>query len=556
MSTETVVLNGASLTVDDLVRLGTEPRTGVDVREESLRVVDKGHRMVEQVVEAYRRGEGEPIYGVNTGFGFFRHKKIKASDLSRLQKNILLSHAAGVAPGRGEDGYFGADTVRMTLAVRLNAFLKGLSGVSRELVLVIKEMINRGVIPVVPVQGSVGSSGDLCPLAHLFLPLVGEGQFYVLDEGAGNLRAGSDLGQVLGLEIPRLGPKAGLALTNGATFSAAMLALAVRQATILLDAGDVAASLSLEALCGKQAALHPQIHRARGLKGQETAAARMRALLEGSQLVDRSGDAQDNYSFRCAPQVHGASRDAVEYIRNVVEREINAATDNPLFFPEDGILSGGNFHGQPLALAADFLSIALAELASISERRTQALLDPHFNRNLPANLVARGGLDSGFMIAQYTAASLVSENKSLAHPASVDSIPTSANTEDHNSMSTIACRTSLEVVANARTVLGIELLVASQALEWRVLMGRDPVSGCPEEDLAHEAERFRSLAGRQGSSAVVDQLGRGTAAAYGAIRQRVPPLWEDRPLSSDIRAAAELVGSGLLTQIVQRATAA
>jgi histidine ammonia-lyase len=556
MSTETVVLNGSSLTVDDLVRLGAEPHTRVDVREESLRVVDRGQRMVEQAVDAYRRGEGEPIYGVNTGFGFFKHKRIQVSDLDRLQRNILLSHAAGVAPGRGEDGYFGADAVRMTLVVRLNAFLKGLSGVSRELVLVIKEMINRGVIAMVPVQGSVGSSGDLCPLAHLFLPLVGEGQFYVLDEGAGNLRAGSDLGLILGLEIPTLGPKAGLALTNGATFSAAMLALASHQATVLLDTADVAASLSLEALCGKQAALHPQIHRARGMKGQETAAARMRALLEGSRLLDRSGDAQDNYSFRCAPQVHGASRDAVAYIRDVVEREINAATDNPLFFPKHGILSGGNFHGQPLALAADFLSIALTELGSISERRTQALLDPHFNRNLPANLVARGGLDSGFMIAQYTAASLVSESKSLAHPASVDSIPTSANTEDHNSMSTISCRAALKVAASVRAVLGIELLVASQALEWRVLMKRDPVSGCPEEDLTHEAERFRALARRSGSSTVADHLGRGTAAAYGAIRQSVPPLWEDRPLSGDIAAAAELVGSGLLTQVTQGAMAA
>jgi histidine ammonia-lyase len=553
MSNAVVVLDGSGLTVDALVRLGADPTVSVDLDKGSVEAVERCHRMVQEAAEAYRKGEGVPIYGVNTGFGFFRHKRIGPGDLERLQRNILLSHAAGVAPGRGADGYFGPDIIRMALAVRLNAFLKGYSGVSRVLIEIIRDMINKGVVPRVPVQGSVGSSGDLCPLAHLFRPLVGEGRFYLRHEGPDRLRPGSELGAALARSIPPLGPKAGLALTNGATFSAALLALAARRARTLVDSADVAAALSLEAICGRGAALDGRIHTARGMRGQETAAERMRVVLSGSQLLDRSGDAQDNYSFRCAPQVHGASRDAVEYVWDVVEREINAATDNPLFFPDRGAVSGGNFHGQPLALAGDFLSLAMAELASISERRTQALLDPHFNRNLPANLVARGGLDSGFMIAQYTAAGLVSENKSLAHPASVDSIPTSANTEDHNSMSTIACRKALQVAQNAQSVLAVELLVAAQAVEWRVLTDRDPLVGPSKEVLEHEAELFRERAVPGGSEAVRARLGRGTGSVYLALRQRVPPLWEDRPLSDDMRAVADLVADGGVVEAAARA---
>jgi histidine ammonia-lyase len=526
------------------VRLGADPTVGVTLDKDAVAAVDRCHRVVNEAAEAYRRGEGTPIYGVNTGFGFFRHKRIGPADLERLQRNILLSHAAGVAPGRRGDGYFGPDIVRMTLAVRLNAFLKGYSGVSLDLVETLRDMINKGVVPSVPIQGSVGSSGDLCPLAHLFLPLVGEGMFYLVLDGPDRVRPGVELAAALGRDVPPLGPKAGLALTNGATFSAALLALAVYRARALADAADIAASLSLEAICGRTGALDERIHAARGMAGQQAAARRMRAVLAGSRLVDRSGDAQDNYSFRCAPQVHGASRDALDYVWGVVEREINAATDNPLFFPDRGAVSGGNFHGQPLALSGDFLSVALAELASISERRTQALLDPHFNRNLPANLVARGGLDSGFMIAQYTAASLVSENKSLAHPASVDSIPTSANTEDHNSMSTIACRKALQVAENARSVLAIEFLVAAQAIEWRVLTDRDPLVGPSKEVLEQEAELFRERAVPGGSHTVQARLGTGTGRVYGAIRKRVSPLWEDRPLSDDIRTVADLIAAG------------
>jgi histidine ammonia-lyase len=553
VSGDTVLLDGRSLTIERLVMIGTDPRATVEIADDSLAAVDEAHRMVERAVEGYRSGEGAPIYGVNTGFGFFRHKRIGAEDLERLQRNILLSHSAGVAPGR--DGHFGPEVIRMTLAVRLNAFLRGFSGVSRDLVFTLRDMVNRGVIPLVPLQGSVGSSGDLCPLAHLFLPLVGEGRFYLLEEGPGELHQGRELGAILGKDVPCLGPKAGLALTNGATFSAAMLALACQHAGILLDSADIALCLSLEALCGKAGALHPRIHQARGMMGQEESASRMRCLLRDSRLLDRSGDAQDNYSFRCAAQVHGASRDAANYVADIVTREINAATDNPLFFPEEGAMSGGNFHGQPLALAGDFLSIALAELASISERRTQALLDPHFNRNLPANLIARGGLDSGFMIAQYSAASLVSENKSLAHPASVDSIPTSANTEDHNSMATIACRKALRVAENVRSVLAVELLVAAQALEWRVLTERDPVTGPSKEVLEHEAQLFRKLAVPGGSETVQRQLGRGTAPVYRVIRRNVPPLWEDRPLSDDIRAVAELVRTGAVAAAAHEALA-
>jgi histidine ammonia-lyase len=509
----TVMLDGSSLDVVDLVRVARDPALKVACSPEAMQRVGACRAHIDSIVDAYKRqyavfqrtgaAADRPAmtYGVTTGFGLFKHIPIAPDELEETQRRLLRSHCVGVGENSDEDdpaNYFAPEVVRAALVLRVNAFLKGHSGVRPELVETVVAMINRGIIPLVPIRGSLGASGDLCPLSHLFVVLVGEGRFYVV-RSAEEMRCGSRgyqgaaaLGQALGREAAMPVYKEGLALINGTNFSTALLAMAVRDAELLADTADTAAAMSLEAVCGRARAFDPVVHAARGHAGQVASAARIRGLIEGSRLIDRAADVQDVYSLRCAPQVHGASRDAIAYARGVVEREINAATDNPLFFPKaeawdaafaanrpDGQANGsafsaGNFHGQPVALAADFLAIAVAELASISERRVQMLLDANHNRNLPANLIANRGVNSGYMIAQYSAASMVSENKVLAHPASVDSIPTSANSEDHVPMSLIAGRKLRTVLGNAQSVLAIELMVAAQAIEWRAGMGRDP----------------------------------------------------------------------------------
>jgi len=375
------------------------------------------------------------------------------------------------------------------------------------------------------------------------------------------IRNATDLPDLLGFDAEEMKPtfKEGLALVNGVNFSAAMLALGVHDAERLADAADAAAAMTLEAMCGCTRALDAKVHEARGQDGQIHSAERMRAQVEGSRLVERYGAVQDPYSVRCAPQVHGASRQAIAYARKIAECEINATTDNPLFFPDGGepfdhrfrdnwpqsnrgdqrlAYSAGNFHGQPIALAADFLGIALAELANISERRTQLLLDGTMNRGLPPNLTTRPGVNSGLMIAQYTAASLVSENKVLAHPASVDSIPTGANAEDHVSMSTHAARKMRTILFNAQSVLAIELLVAAQALDWRVAMLGGVAGAHSIEEAELQAAGFEQAVRDNGTAA---HLGRGSAELYRRIRAIVGPLLADRPLHDDIRHLRALV---------------
>ncbi len=415
---------------------------------------------------------------MTTGFGEFKDKPIAPDDLEQLQRNLLLSHSVGVGENSDPDdltNYYPAEVVRGALATRLNAFLKGHSGVRSKLVEIVQAMLNRGVIPLVPLRGSVGASGDLCPLSHLFVTLLGEGRFYTIDDAT--LRSARELPEILGFTAEEMKPtfKEGLGLVNGANFSAAMLALAV------YDAGRLADDRRLRG--GAVARSDGRLHARARCEGSRGARAhgpdRMRApdprdASPARRLVERAGAVQDAYSLRCAPQVHGATRDTLRFVRTTAERELNAATDNPLFFEEGDpfdlqfranwpewyggetrlAYSAGNFHGQPLALAADFLTIAIAELGNISERRTQLMLDGHHNRGLPPNLTTRPGVNSGLMILQYTAASIVSENKVLSHPASVDSIPTGANAEDHVSMSTTprancgqCCRTSSSVIA-------------------------------------------------------------------------------------------------------------
>jgi histidine ammonia-lyase len=591
-----LLLRGDGLTIESLVQVARDPSVRIVVSDESMEPLRRCRAGIEDIVrahaDAYRDGKDEArfkVYGVTTGFGEFKKIDVAPDKLIELQRKILLSHAVGMGDNEDQDdaaNYFPAEVVRAAIVLRVNTFLKGMSGVRPQTLRALIEMINRGVVPLVPIRGSVGSSGDLCPLAHLFATFLGEGRFYVVATAsdvargmrASRLRPAVELSAVLGISAEELSPreKEGLALTNGAAFSAAMLALAVSDAEELADAADAAASLTLEAICGKTRALDDRVHEARGLNGQRVSAKHMRSLVAGSRLADQSADAQDAYSVRCAPAVHGASRDAIAFARRTAEAEINAATDNPLFIEDSSgvyeAYSAGNFHGQPVGMAADFLAIAVAELANISERRTQMLLDSNHNRGLPPNLIAQPGLNSGFMIAQYTAAALVSENKILAHPACVDSIPTSANVEDHVAMATTAARKARTVLSNTRGVLAVELLVAAQAAEWRLL----PARGAPEvgrighapsasADVSSSAASLESLSqereasfrthfggGGGGPAVVAASLGSGSARVYRAVRGAVPALVEDVYLEPLFRAARTLLAGGEIARIVRR----
>lgn len=626
----TITLDGNTLTISELILIARDPRVRVACDAAALQRVQRGWDQIQAVVHEYEAAldAGKPlprVYGVTTGFGEFKSRRIEPQHFEQMQRNILLSHAVGVGENADPNdpvNYFQAEVIRGALALRLNAFLKGNSGVRPELVDCIVRMLNEGIIPLVPIRGSLGASGDLCPLAHLFVVLLGEGRYFVVssprdleyDTFAGvELRSAAEqLAADLGYEtLPTPSFKEGLALTNGCNVSAALLALAVHDAERLANSADISAAMTLESLCGRGRALDPKVHAARGFDGQCASAANLRSLVTGSQLMDSADDVQDAYSMRCTPQVHGATRDAIAYARMVVERECNAATDNPLFFPDAGppwdretfhrnrpesfadllAYSAGNFHGQPLALAADFLCIAIAELANIAERRTQMLLDARHNRNLPSNLIARCGLNSGFMIAQYTAASLVSENKILAHPASVDSIPSSSNTEDHVSMSTIAARKLRTILGNTQAALAIELLVAAQALEWRVGLQRDPnphtddtwetrprpprgpdaqpettALGCvPDAPVVvtfpggvmsvsdEEAEAFEAATTLEKRPHIAARLGVGTGSGYLAVRSVAEPLLADRVIEGDIRAVRHLITDGALLERVNAA---
>lgn len=609
---ETFVLTGEELTIPQLVRIARDPSVRVERSDDSNARIRSAGAIIADIAASYieaweRKQQDESIelpreYGVTTGFGEFKDKSISPTDLEELQRNLLLSHSVGVGENTNRDdlsNYYPAEVVRGALVTRFNAFLKGHSGVRIELVDILQAMINCGVVPLVPLRGSVGASGDLCPLSHLFVTLVDPkyaggrelGYFYrVTDANSMRnprpvVRPASEILDVLRENLPDLTRKTmqptykeGLALVNGANFSSAMLALGVHDAELLAEASDIALAMTLEAMGGSARAFDPKVHAARAHPGQIASAAHVRDLLAGSSLVERAGAVQDVYSLRCAPQVHGASRDAIDYVARVARREINSATDNPLFFPDgddpwdvqyaanwpekyDGrkrrAYSAGNFHGQPVALAADFLTIAVAELANISERRTQLMLDGHHNRNLPENLSTRPGVNSGFMIAQYTAASLVSENKVLAHPASVDSIPTSANTEDHVSMSTHAARKMRTVLGNAQSVVAIEFLAAAQALEWRIAFEIPPgsvplanlVSYRPA-DVASANTQAQAFAERVGGNeaTIANSIAPSLRHAYLRIRGAVPPVLFDRPLNDDISAVRDLVATGKLTE--------
>ena len=452
---------------------------------------------------------GDTVYGVTTGFGKLKNVRIPPDDTKDLQRNLVRSHATGVGPP------LPIDAARASVLLRAHSLATGNSGVRVEIIELLLELLKRGVTPVIPAQGSVGASGDLAPLAHMALVLIGEGEAFF----DGERLAGKDALARAGLEPLALSFKEGLSLINGTQVMTGIGALTLLRAANACKAADVAAAMSLEAFLGTDAAFDERLSALRRHAGQAHVSANMRRLVRDSEVM-RSHEGcdrvQDPYSFRCIGVVHGSVRDTLRYVNGVVETEMNSVTDNPIAFPEDNdFVSGGNFHGEPVALAMDFLAIALAELGSISERRTYKLLEGL--EGLPMFLTEHQGLCSGFMLAQYTAAALVSENKTLAFPASVDSIPTSAGQEDHVSMGTISARQAAAVLANLENVIAIESLVAAQALDFRKPL----------------------------------KYGRGTTIAHRVIRDRVPHLDIDRNLSVDIDAARELVSSGAIVNAVE-----
>lgn len=465
----------------------------------------QGSRLAVDQLTADRR----VVYGITTGFGKFADRVIPADALELLQHNLIVSHSVGVGNPLPED------VVRAMIILRASSLARGYSGIRPETVQTLLHIMNAGIIPHVPSKGSVGASGDLAPLAHLALVLIGQGHAYV----NGSLVPAEQALKAQGIEPVRLAAKEGLALINGTQLMTALGVLLVDDARNLLDVADIAGCLSLEAFRGTNRAFDVRVHDVRPHAGQIEAAARMRALTDGSEIMTSHREdthrVQDPYSLRCMPQIHGASRDAIGYVAGVIETEINSVTDNPLIFGTDDVISCGNFHGQPLALALDFAAIALAEVASVSERRIEAMLDPHLSE-LPPFLTTRGGVDSGLMVSQYTAAALVSENKVLSHPASVDSIPTSANQEDHVSMGVTAGLKAVEILRNVEIVLAIELLCGAAGLEYRRPL--------------RTSARLESV--------------------HALVRSEVPPLDSDRVLYPDIQKVIAMVRDGRIRRCI------
>lgn len=448
-----ITLTGNTLTFSQVNEILYENKMVV-ASAESMEKVKKSRESVERIVD-----EERIIYGITTGFGKFSDVLIKKDDVETLQLNLILSHACGV----GEP--FPEIVSRAMVLLRANALLKGFSGVRPVIIERLLDLVNTNIHPVIPQQGSLGASGDLAPLSHLALVLLGEGEVFY----KGKRLAAKEALVLENIEPVTLTAKEGLALINGTQAMTAMGVVAYLEAEKLAFQSELIASVTLEGLQGIMDAFDEEIHLARGFQEQVAVAERIRSYLSDSKLVTKQGDirVQDAYSLRCIPQVHGATWQTLNYVKEKLEIEMNAATDNPLIFDEGRkVISGGNFHGQPIAFAMDFMAIAMAELANISERRIERLVNPQLN-DLPAFLSPEPGLQSGAMIMQYVAASLVSENKTLAHPASVDSIPSSANQEDHVSMGTIGSRHAYQVITNARRVLAIEALCGFQAVEYR-----------------------------------------------------------------------------------------
>ncbi|MBA4494952.1 histidine ammonia-lyase [Paenactinomyces guangxiensis] len=497
-----IYIQGEELTYDQFSAVVYD-KAPIQLTQTAIEKIHSSRQFVKQLID-----EEKTVYGVTTGFGKFSDVVIPPEQAYELQLNLIKSHACGVGEPLTEP------VVRGMMLLRINALAKGYSGIRLSTLQTMIEMLNQEIHPIIPSQGSLGASGDLAPLSHMCLPLLGIGD--VIHRG--NRKPAQQALREIGAEPVRLEAKEGLALINGTQMMCSLSALSAIAAQNLLLAADIISAMTVEALEGITHAYHPILHQVRGQRGQMITAGNMLSLLEGSGYVTRPGEkrVQDPYSLRCIPQVHGASKDAFTYVAEVVEKEMNAATDNPLIFTEmSEVISGGNFHGQPLALACDFLTIAMSEIANISERRTERLVNPQLS-GLPAFLTRHGGLHSGYMILQYVAASLVSENKTLSHPASVDSIPSSANQEDHVSMGSISAKKCWNILENVSKVLAIEYLCAAQALEF----------------------------GRK-------TFGNGTKVAYDLLRQYLPPLDRDREGHQDIDIASKLIQNGALVSVVR-----
>lgn len=513
-----ITIDGNNLKIDNVVAVA---RQGVKVRlaPAARQRISQSHAWIEAIVAA-----DKPVYGINTGFGFFAEQRIPPEDLEALSRKLILSHAVATGPE------LPIEVVRAAMLIRANTLSSGYSGVRPEVVETLIEMLNCGVTPVVPSQGSLGSSGDLAPLSHLALvfttdlaDLEEDSSWAYCDHNNGSRLSGKQAMELAGIPRLILGPKEGLAVNNGATFSAAIAALAVYDADQLLEVAETSLAMTLEALLGVSAAFDARLHAVRRHPGQIAVASRVRQLINGSTLVDADNRIQDAYSLRCAPQVQGAARDSLTYIQDIISREINAVTDNPLLFSPGEAISGGNFHGEPIGLAMDFLSIAMAEVAAISERRIFRLTDGKLNAGLPPMLVDSmddAGLNSGMMMPQYTAASLVLENQTLANPDSVHSLPTSAEQEDHNANSMTAARHTRQILENTARVLAIETYCAARGLYLRL---------------------------RQNPEA---QMGIGVSAAYRIVRNKVPYQPGDAWWAPEIKKVYDLITNGELISVV------
>ncbi|QVK17290.1 histidine ammonia-lyase [Mycoplasmatota bacterium] len=501
----TVVLDGNHLNLDEFIQV-VRFKKSVELSEDAIGKIKKSRTIIDKIVD-----QEKVVYGVNTGFGKLANVVISKDEVSQLQENLLKSHACGVG------NYFDKEVTRGIMLLRVNALAKGYSGIRLETLERLMFYLNEDILPLIPEKGSLGASGDLAPLSHMALSLIGLGKVLCKDKQV----EVSEVLKTYGMKpLDKLLAKEGLSLINGTQAMTSVGAITTYDAIQLSKLADIAGSLSMEALFGIRDAMNEKVHLVRGQIGQINSAKNILSLTANSQYITSQGDirVQDAYSIRCMPQVHGASKDALKYIKEKVEIEMNAATDNPLVFDENTVISGGNFHGQPMALSFDFLKIAISELANISERRLERLVNPSLSEGLPAFLVKKSGVNSGFMITQYSAASLVSENKVLAHPASVDSIPSSANQEDHVSMGTIAARGAKEILYNAQSVLAIELLASAQAIDFR--------------------EKKK--------------LGLGTQVAYAVIRKHVDFIDEDVIMHPYIIKMHQLVKDELILNQVEK----
>jgi histidine ammonia-lyase len=499
-----IFIDGCSLTLEDFINV-TRNGYQVELTEEAKELVLRSRKVVDDLVD-----EKKVVYGITTGFGKFSDVTISKEEAKDLQRNLIISHSTGVG------NHFSEEVARGIMLLRANALSKGFSGIRIETLTTLIEMLNKGVYPLIPEKGSLGASGDLAPLSHMVLVMLGEGEAIFNGEHL----TGAEAMKKAGIPTIDLTSKEGLALINGTQVMTSVGAHTAYDAMQAMKLADISAALTLEALNGITDAYDPRLHRVRPHAGQLRTAENLLKITADSKATTRQGEirVQDAYTLRCVPQIHGASKDALQYVLDKLDIEMNAVTDNPIIFPEDKMaISGGNFHGQPMALAFDFLSIAVAEIANVAERRIERLVNPQLS-GLPAFLTPHGGLHSGFMIAQYSAASLVSENKVLAHPASVDSIPSSANQEDHVSMGTIGARQAGEILENVLNVLAIELLSSTQAIDFK--------------DSA--------------------KLGKGSKAAYDVVRQEVEKLVEDRVMYKDINKVYDLVKNHSIVKAVEK----